>query len=168
MYRSDVLLDADLDDVVRFLADEMVERLPDWNREFIEGHMDPLSAEKPSKKTWLVRVFYRTPPPLRDREYLYYLLCQRISDDETVIAYHSVDDPVPPKERFVRGVLFRTVHRCLRQPDGRTKVEHILATDIRGAVSQSLQSYLFVGGFVAANLRDASNQQRIFAAEVSS
>ena len=160
-YRSDVDLDAPLGDVVAFIADEMIERLPDWNREFIDGRVHEVLDESATRKSWLVQVFYETPWPFDNREYLYYLAREQLSDDEVMILYRSVDDPIPVRDGFVRGVLYRTVHRCLRIGERQTKLEHILANDIAGLVPQAVQSYLFAGGFVAANMRDAVKQREL-------
>ena len=161
-YRSDIELAGSLEDVVRFIADDMVERLPDWNREFVDGHIVGTLRDDPQIRAWLVHVFYATPPPLANREYLYYLARQRISEDEVLIVYQSVAEPIDVRPGYVRGVLSRTVHRCLRVDADRTKVEHILSNDIAGWISQRIQSHVLSGGFMAANRRDAVNQMRIF------
>ena len=160
-YRSDVVLAGSLQEVVRFLADDQVARLGEWNREFRHGELTALS-DSPQHRSWLARVSYGTPPILKDREYLYYLSAEQVRDDQVLIAYCSVEDDRAPWPGHHRAVLYPTVHRCTRVEADRTRVEHILVNDLGGAIPVSVQNRLFRGTFLAANLRDAQAQQRLF------
>jgi START domain len=160
-YRTDLSLEASSERVVRFIADDMFEELPRWNQEFIEGHVVEELHEDASSKAWLMHVFYATPWPLSDREYLYYLERVKREDGVVLVAYQSVDAAIPVRDGFVRGQLAQTVHRVVPTAGGGTRLEHVLAGDIRGAIPRWAQSHLFASGFVAANLRDALAQQRL-------
>ncbi|MFO8071428.1 MAG: START domain-containing protein [Polyangia bacterium] len=160
-YRSDVLLDGSLEDVVRFLADDQVARLGEWNSEFSRGEM-PVLSDSLRHRSWLARVSYSTPPIMKDREYLYYLSAEQVRDDEVLIAYWSVEDDRAPWPGHHRAVLYPTVHRCTRVGAERTRVEHILVNDLCGAIPVTVQNRLFRGKFLAANLRDSLAQQRLF------
>ena len=162
-YRSEVELAAPIDDVASFIADDIVVRLPEWNREFHEGQVVDVVEDSDVRKAWLVHIFYRTPAILKDREYLHYLSRRALDEDRVLIAYHSVDDEeIPVRDGFVRGVLYRTVHLLTRIGPQRTQVEHILANDVRGRIPLWVQNHVFARGFVAANLRDSIRQGRIF------
>lgn len=161
-YRSELDLEGSLEEVARFIADEMLERLGDWNREFQDGTVVKTVEDSPERKAWLIQVFYKTPPIMKNREYLHYLARQNVDDDQIIIAYLSVDEDIPIRPGYVRGVLYPTVHRLTRLGEARTHVEHILVNDIRGGVSLWVQNHIFTKGFIAANLRDSESQQRIF------
>jgi hypothetical protein len=164
-YKSVVDLPASLDAVVRLIADEMFERLGDWNAEYAGGEVLRVLEDGPDRKAWLMRVFYRTPPPLAGREYLYYLARRRLPDGRVVIVYESVDDPaLGPREGYVRGALHPTVHRCTAIAPGVTRLEHVLATDLGGSIPTWAQSTLFSGSLVKATAADARAQRRLFAA----
>jgi len=162
-YRSDVVLEGSLQEVVRFLADDQIARLGDWNREFRHGEISPLS-DSPRHRSWLARVSYATPPIMRNREYLYYLSAEHVRDDQVLIAYWSVEDDRAPWPGHHRAILYPTVHRCTRVEADRTRVEHILVNDLGGAVPVGVQNHLFRGAFLTANLRDSQAQQRLFPA----
>jgi hypothetical protein len=164
-YRSSVDLDGPLDAVVRLIADDMFERLGDWNTQFQEGHIVRVLEDAPSRKAWLMRVFYATPFILADREYLYYLARHTLPDGRVAIVYCSVDDPgSPPREGYVRGVLHPSIHRCTALTPTRTRLDHILATDIGGSISPWIQNHLFAGGLASAMRADARAQRRLFPA----
>lgn len=160
-YRTELHVDASPERVVRFIADDMFEELPGWNREFVDGEILRVIDESDDRKAWLMRVFYATPAPLANREYLYLLERHREPEGAVLISYQSVDHPAPLRDGYVRGLLEQTVHRVSRRADGTTRLEHVLSGDIRGRFSPWIQSHLLAGGFVAANLRDARAQQRL-------
>jgi hypothetical protein len=161
-YRSVVELPAPLDAVVRLLADEMVERLGDWNAQYRGGEVLAVLEDAPVRKAWLVRVVYATPRPLADREYLYVLARQRLADGRVVLAYRSVDDPAhPPRAGLVRAVLHPTAHRCTAIAPGATRLEHVLATDLGGALPVWLQAHVFAGGLAKALAADARAQRSL-------
>lgn len=160
-YRTDLELPAPPDAVARLLADEMFERLGDWNREFVRGEIVDVLEANAGRRAWLMRALYRTPPPLGNREYLYYLAREDASDGSALISYRSVDADVPVEAGYVRGTLFPTVHHCAPVSGG-TRLRHILANDIGGRIPQWVQNHVFARGFVAANLRDAQRQRALF------
>ncbi|MFC1669949.1 START domain-containing protein [Spirochaetota bacterium] len=162
-YRSEVELEGSVEDVATFIADEMVERLPDWNREFENGHVIEKLEDGGKQIAWLVRVRYKTPPPLKNREYLYYLVRRNLSDGSVVIVYNSVvDERYPESEGYVRAALYPTVHLCVPLGEKRTFLKHILANDLCGRFSPWLQNNLLSGSLVSANVRDSKNQRVIF------
>jgi hypothetical protein len=167
-YRSVVDLPASLDAVVRLIADEMFDRLGDWNAQYAGGEIVRELEDTAVGKAWLMRVFYATPPMLAGREYLYYLARRRLADGRVAIVYVSVDDPTSaPREGYVRGALHPTIHRCTAIAPGVTRLEHILATDIGGSIPPWVQSHLFAGSLAAAMAADARSQRRLLAEEIS-
>jgi len=163
-YKSVVDLPASIDAVVRLIADEMFERLGDWNRQYVGGDVLRVLEEGPGRKAWLMRVFYATAPGLAGREYLYYLARRALPDGRVVIPYLSVDDPsLKPREGFVRGALHPTVHRCTAIAPGVTRLEHVLATDLGGSFPPWVQSRLLAGSLAKATAADARSQRRLFA-----
>jgi hypothetical protein len=158
LFHSCVSVDADLDRVARYLADEMVERLPEWSDEFVRGEsLAELPAPDGSRR-WVFLVRYATPPPLRDREYHYWLQRRDVGDDEVVITYESIDGPVP-SPGCVRASLHRTIHRLTRQA-GRTRIEHLLGTGLGGLILPWMQSNLLTAALVKAHERDATAIRR--------
>jgi hypothetical protein len=161
-YRSDVDFPAPAQELVMLIADQMVERLGDWNEEFVEGRRLTTLSEQPGCVDWLFHVWYRTPGPLANREYLYRVRKRTVSDTETCITYQSVVDAmVPVRKGYVRGQLLSTVHRVLAAPDG-CRVEHVLATDLGGLFPRWVQNHLLTGALLQANLRDARKQRGLF------
>lgn len=161
-YRSDVEFPALAQDLVLLIADQMVERLGDWNQEFVEGKRLATLGEQPGCIDWLFHVWYRTPAPLANREYLYAVRKRTVSATETCITYQSVDDAtVPVRRGYVRGQLLSTVHRVTTTPMG-CRVEHVLATDIGGLFPRWVQNHVLTGSLLQANLRDARRQRDLF------
>ena len=161
-YRSDVEFHAPAQALVMLIADQMVERLGEWNAEFVEGTRLATLREYPGCIDWLFHVWYRTPGPLANREYLYGVRKRTVSDSETCITYQSVvDATVPVRRGYVRGQLLSTVHRVLATPTG-CRVEHVLATDIGGLFPRWVQNHLLTGSLLQANLRDARRQRELF------
>ena len=161
-YRSDVEFHAPAHALVTLIADQMVERLGDWNEEFVEGKRLTALSEQPGCIDWLFHVWYRTPGPLANREYLYIVRKRTVSETETCITYQSVvDATVPVRQGYVRGQLLSTVHRVLATPTG-CRVEHVLATDIGGMFPRWVQNHLLTGSLLQANLRDARRQRDLF------
>lgn len=159
-YRIDVRLPAPPEQVASIIADQAVERLGDWNREFVSGTVHRKLWSRPSDSAWCVQVRYRTPPPLADREYLYWLR-RHDRADGIVMTYQSVDEPFPVPKGCVRAVLAGTIHRCTPTAQG-TRLEHLLVNDLGGALPQWLQNYVFAGGILAAQVRDAVSLQKLF------
>jgi len=161
-YRSDVEFQAPAQALVMLIADQMVERLGEWNAEFVEGTRLATLREHPGCIDWLFHVWYRTPGPLANREYLYGVRKRTVRDTETCITYQSVvDAAVPVRRGYVRGQLLSTVHRVLATPTG-CRVEHVLATDIGGLFPRWVQNHLLTGSLLQANLRDARRQRELF------
>ena len=160
VYHSVVELGARPDQVATLLADQMVERLGQWNAEFRDGQVLDTLWDRPGDRAWLVRVRYGTPAPMSDREYVYWLR-RHDRDDDIVITYQSVDHPDPPAPGCVRATLSRTVHRCALGAHGGTRLEHVLAGDLGGALLPWLQNHVLVGALATAQARDAVNLQRL-------
>jgi hypothetical protein len=163
-YKSVVDLAGPLDAVVRLIADDMIERLGDWNVQYEDGEIVRVLEDTKERKAWLMRVFYATPPILAHREYLYYLARRRLADGRVLVAYCSVDDPTSaPREGYVRAVLHPTVHRCTAIAPGVTRLEHVLATDLGGSIPVWVQNHVFAGRLAAAMAADTRSQRRLFA-----
>ncbi|MEM9697042.1 MAG: START domain-containing protein [Myxococcota bacterium] len=161
-YRTDLELRATVEQVTRFVADEMFEWLGRWNREFIAGTVHRVLEDRPDRKSWFMQVWYRTPPVMKNRDYLYFLGRRRDADGAVTIAYQSVNEPC--ESPFgVRGLLHETVHRVVPIAGDRVRLEHVLSGDVRGAIPLRLQNTLLSSGFVAANLRDGLAQKELFA-----
>lgn len=148
-------------DVARWMADAMIERLPDWSDEFVDGEV--LDERPPGDATFrrVVRARYHTPWPLADREYVYWL--ERFdADGETLITYQSVVPHRPASPGAVYATLHATAHR-VRPHEGGTQLDHVLVTDLGGRLPGWAVDHLFRGGLRAAHLRDARAQQQAFA-----
>lgn len=168
VHRSVVHLAAPPDAVARLIADEMMERLGDWNREFAGGEV--LSEERagPGDTRWLMRVRYETPPVLAHREYVYGLRRHDVDGvgaaaRDVWITYQSVVSSEPPPRAYVRGALLGTVHRCVTA-EGGTRLEHLLATSLGGRLPVALVNTLFARGLEDALVRDACAQRALFLA----
>lgn len=160
-YRTDVHLPATSDAVATMLADDMVQRLPEWNREFRFGETLAQLRAEPNDRIWLVRVVYATPWPLADREYVYWLR-RHDRAEHTVITYQSVAHAPPPPRGTVRATLSGTVHRVTPLPSG-SRLEHLLAGDLGGSLPTWVQDHVFASGIVRAQIRDALAQRQMFA-----
>lgn len=159
-FRLDLIVNSPLEHVVDVLGDKSLEYLPQWNVEFREGQILE-TLEATSKRTsWLIRVVYKTPWFLADREYVYVFTREWLNDDTALIMYLSVAHPTTEAKDISRARLYPSVHRCTRLADGQTHIEHILATDLGGKLSR-WQSSLLKGGLVSAQCRDMKNQQRL-------
>ena len=139
--------------VAAFIADEMIERLPEWSREFADGevveHLDPGDA----RFRRVVRARYETPWPLANREYVYWL--ERFDDDDGIlVTYQSVTTSIEPPTGTVRATLDATAHRVRLTPDGAV-LDHVLVTDLGGSLPGWLVDHVFRGGLRKAHLRDA-------------
>ena len=164
VHRSVVHLAAPPDAVARLIADEMMERLGDWNREFAGGEV--LSEERagPGDTRWLMRVRYETPPVLAHREYVYGL---RRHDVEGVgaaardvwITYQSVGSSEPPPRAYVRGAFSA---RPAAWPPRAAR--QLLATSLGGRLPVALVNTLFARGLQDALVRDACAQRALFPA----
>lgn len=162
LYRIDMTTDASSDAFATFIADDGFEHLGRWNSEFVRGEVLETLWSKPGDRCWLLRVRYRTPFILANREYVYALRRQRRGPDHFVITYHSVLSSLPVDKGYVRGTLVDTVHDCRPEPGtGRTIVRHILSGDLGGSIPLWVQNHVFAGGIVAANRRDAVAQKSL-------
>jgi hypothetical protein len=160
VYRGDIDLPASPAAVATLLADQMVERLGEWNKEFRDGQVVRVLRNGPTDRAWLVQVRYATPMPLADREYLYWLR-RHDRPDGIVITYQSVDEPVPVPKGAVRAILAGTVHRCVATPTG-TRLEHLLIGDLGGLLPRWVQNEVLRGGVFTAQIRDALALRKLF------
>lgn len=160
-FRTDVVVNTSLEKVVDVLADQSLDYLPKWNKEFIQGTILETLEESPKKSAWIIQVHYKTPAILANREYIYYFSREWLSDNEVLIIYNSIQHASPIPKGFVRALLYPTVHRCIRENATSTKIEHVLATDLKGKLS-TFQDSLLKGGLAQANYRDMESQDRLF------
>lgn len=162
-YHVQVDVAAPVETVATLLADQMVERLPDWNREFHSGTVLQTLWARPGDRAWCVQVRYRTPWPLADRRYTYWLR-RRDLPDGVWIFYQSVRlESAPTSEAvtaaLVDATLHATVHRCVPH-EGGTRITHMLASDL-GGVLGPLQDLALTGALLDAQARDACSLQRV-------
>ncbi len=163
LYRSDVAFEVPAAAVARLIADEMVERLGDWNREFVAGEVRGELPTTPDARAWLVRVEYATPWPMGNREYVYGLR-RRIDEAGRVwIVYQSVDDGSAPGRGCVRACLDATVHCVVPTGPDSCRLEHVLSNDLGGALPAWVQRHLLTSALLDANLRDCRAQRALFA-----
>lgn len=160
-FRTDVEVNTSLEKVVDVIADKSLEYLPKWNKEFIEGKILETLEDSPKKSAWIIQVHYKTPAVLANREYIYYFSREWLNEDEVLIIYNSIQHPSPIPKGFVRALLYPTVHRCIRKGSNQTKIEHVLATDLKGRLS-IFQDSLLKGSLAQAHCRDMENQDRLF------
>lgn len=161
VYRTDTTINATLAQVVDVIADASLLYLPQWNKEFMNGEIIEVLEDTESKKAWLIRVHYATPFFLSNREYVYYFSREWLNDSEVLITYNSIKHDSAVPTGFVRALLHPSVHYCKQLPNGQTKIEHLLATDLGGKLS-SKQDNLLKGGLVQAHCRDMQNQRKLF------
>lgn len=160
-FRLDIEVDATINKAVDVLADRSLAFLPRWNKEFIEGEILETTIHNDQKTTWVVRVHYATPKPLDNRSYIYFFSREWITEDEALICYNSIDYFTSTPEGFTRALLYPSFHRCLRLDKNRTKIEHILATDLGGNLSK-FQDNLLKGSLAAAQYKDMEKQVVLF------
>lgn len=160
IYRTDLEVNASIKTVVDVIADKSLEYLPKWNREFIKGDILKVISDSPEKSEWLVHVQYATPGPISNREYVYYFSREWLNDNEAIILYCSVEHEMSVPTGFERALLYPTVHRCVKTKNG-TKIEHLLATDLKGKLGR-YQDGILKGGLVDAHVRDMNSQEKLF------
>lgn len=160
-FRTDVEVNTSLEKVVDVIADKSLEYLPQWNKEFMAGQILETLEDSPKKSAWIIQVHYKTPPILANREYIYYFSREWLNEDEVLIIYNSVQHSSPIPKGFVRALLYPTVHRCIRKSPNRTKIEHVLATDLKGKLAR-FQDSLLKASLAQAHCRDMENQDRLF------
>jgi hypothetical protein len=158
-YASRVALAATPDRVATYIADTMIDTLPEWNREFRRGELRRTLWSEPGDTAWLMQVEYATPPPLANREYVYGLRRRDLATGEVRIVYVSVDDGAAVPRGCVRATLTGTVHRVLPTAYG-TCLEHLLLGDLGGAMPRWVQNHVLTGPILDANARDSVAQQR--------
>lgn len=161
VYRTDTEIKAPLAQVVDVIADKSLDYLPQWNKEFIQGEILEVLEENDQKAAWLIRVHYKTPFFLKNREYIYYFSREWLSETEVLITYHSVKHHLEVPKGFIRALLHPSVHYCQALPNGNTLLKHLLATDLKGNLSNH-QDMLLKGGLVQAHCRDIQNQHALF------
>lgn len=149
--------------VATYLADTMVETLPEWNREFQRGEVRQTLWRRPNDTAWLMQVEYATPAPLANREYVYGLRRRDLPTGEVRITYVSVDDGLPVARGCVRATLTGTFHRALPSAFG-TTLDHLLLGELGGALPRWVQNRLLTGPILDANARDSVAQQRVLGA----
>lgn len=160
IYRTDIEVNASVQTVVDVIADKSLEFLPKWNKEFIKGDVLQTINNSETKTEWLVHVQYATPGPISNREYVYYFSREWLNENEVIILYCSVEHEMPIPEGFERALLYPTVHRILKTDSG-AKIEHLLATDLKGKLG-NYQDSLLKGGLVDAHIRDMNSQEKLF------
>ena len=158
--RTDLVVNNPIRKVVDVIADNSLQFLPLWNKEFLNGEVLKEQEVSPKHKTWLIRVHYKTPFFLDNREYVYHFSREWITDDECIITYHSVEHNSSVPQGFVRALLYPSVHRCRTTGEG-TSIEHLLVTDLGGKLGK-IQDKLLKKSLVKAHCRDLSNQFRLF------
>ena len=162
VYRSDVELDVRPERLVRLLADDSFEELARWSAEFMHGEWLETLLEEPTEAVWVVRASYRTPVLLSHREYVYRFARCRVDGDRTLILYRSIALDLPVQSGFVRAVLYPTAHLVQALPGGRSRLEHVLATDLRGWFPAWLQKGPLEGAMLDAHARDTLAQRRVW------
>jgi hypothetical protein len=160
-YRLDLEVEARLELAVDILADRSLEFLQKWNKEFISGEILQTKTINANTSNWLLKVSYKTPNPLDNREYVYFFSREWISSDEAIICYNSVKYSEPSANGFTRALLYPSFHRCLRTAHNKTKVEHILATDLGGNLA-TFQDNLLSGSLASAQYSDMEKQVALF------
>lgn len=161
-YHSRIVLPASAEAVVRFLADDTFEELPRWSAEFDHGEvLATLEVGREGDAAWLLRASYRTPPPLSNREYVYYFARRRLDAERTAIVYRSVASELAVQAGYVRAVLYPTVHLVTALDAASARVEHVLASDLGGWFPHAVQTHLLRGALVEAHVRDATAQRTI-------
>ncbi len=162
LYRIDMTTAATATAYARFIADDGLDHLGEWNREFVRGEVLSTLWDRADDTAWLLRVHYATPPVLANREYIYALRRTQSGPESYLITYHSVASDLPVEPGFGRATLVDTVHTCHTDADtGLTTVAHVLSGDLRGSIPLWVQNTFFAGGIVAANLRDGQAQRRL-------
>jgi len=159
--RTEITVQASLETVVDVIADQSLAFLPQWNKEFLSGDVLKVIEQTTTKKSWLIRVHYKTPFFLSNREYIYFFSREWLNQDECIIYYHSINHDSKVPTGFVRAVLYPSVHRCTRKRNGSTVVEHLLITDLKGKLG-SKQDRLLKTSLVKARCRDMKNQDQLF------
>jgi hypothetical protein len=162
-FRSTVEIDADPGQVAEVIADKAIEFLPQWNREFRDGEVLQVLENSRNRKSWIHRVRYRTPAPLKDREYLYFMVKETLKNGNFMIGYVSIKDHnLVPGKGALRSLLYPTVHLCESQDGKKTILKHILANNLRGAFLPFIQNHLLTRTMVKANMRDSFSQLNLF------
>jgi hypothetical protein len=85
-----------------------------------------------------------------------------LNENEAIILYCSVEHELPLADGFEKALLYPSVHRILKTESG-TKIEHLLATDLKGKLG-NYQDGLLKGGLVDAHIRDMNSQEKLFQA----
>lgn len=160
-YRTDVVVNCPLQKVVEVIADQSLVYLPQWNKEFIRGEILETLEDGPKKSAWIIKVHYKTPAILANREYIYYFSREWLNEKEVLIIYNSIQHSSTPPKGFVRALLYPTVHHCSSINNNATNIQHVLATDLKGNLS-AFQDSLLKGSLAQAHCRDMANQDVLF------
>jgi hypothetical protein len=162
-YRSTVEIAANPEQVAEIIADKAIEFLPIWNQEFRDGEVLQVLESGKNRKSWIHKVRYRTPPPLKDREYLYCMVKEKLENGGYMIGYVSIrNDDIKPDRGAVRSLLYPTVHLCESRDGENTVLKHILANNLAGVFSPFIQNTVLTRIFTEANMRDSINQRSLF------
>ena len=96
------------------------------------------------------------------REYVYRFSRQRLDDERTLILYRSIAWEGPVERGFVRAVLYPSAHLVTALSSGASRLEHVLATDLRGRFPAWLQNGPLRGAILDAHARDSLSQRRLW------
>lgn len=148
-FRTVIEPEATLEQVVRFLGDDLLEAFAELNKRYVSGDVIRNIQTPPMR---IMRTCFSMYPGMAGREFLHILYQKQLSRDCWVIAYHSIDDPDLPSVTpgFVRCPIFPSGQRLTRLAGGRVRVEHLMVYDLAGAVSKRTQNLLFRPGHIKA------------------
>lgn len=158
--RTDIVINRSIEKVVNVIGDKSLEFLPLWNKEFMHGEILEELEKTDKRVIWLIKVRYKTPFFISNREYVYLFSREWLNQDECIITYHSVNHRSPVPKGFVRAVLYPSVHLCTRH-DNDTYLSHLLVTDL-GATLGKIQNNLLRKSLIKAHYRDMKNQTKLF------
>ncbi len=140
-------------DVIEKLAfDEMLEGMPQWSQEFIQGKI----LKTIDEDSQVLKTQFKTPFFMKNREYVFFFGRIR-TEDRLKVFYRSVCDEeyeAVPKG-FIRSKLYPTIYQFTKIDEQHTKIEHILSTDLGKDMPLSIQNNgALIKGYLKANLRD--------------
>lgn len=159
-FYTTVEVEASVTEVTAAMGDGILDALKAYNSEFRSGAVLETLAAGPERAAWVLETRFGTPPPLADRHYVY--LLARIWDDDGTgwVLHHSVAaDPPPPGT--VRALMYCTAHRFTARPDGGTRIEHVILTDLGGRMGRWQDRWLR-GALTQAYRRDNAALRALF------
>ena len=144
-YRTTTWHDASVDEVASFLGAGLLEAFEVLNRHFA-------FAETLQPRPRVVRTGFRLPWPLAPREFVHGVVEADIDGGGRVVAYvpHNAPDLPVHGPGWVRCPIEPSGQRILPEPDGRTRVEHLMTYRLGGRISVGVQNRLFHRGHLAA------------------